>query len=194
MTRSQNTKTAKAKNNKRAASREPKQSRVIKNQALPKRRAPFALPNEEPKMSRFARNFAVIAIIIASLSVIINAVATAIFSEDRVAESKIEELGRRYYEEYYYNKITSTIADKPTPAQISSALEKYEKSGFASVTLQQLLIINGREFADYARYFSNNRFACDPTGTTIKIIPVAPYGKSDYSVKTNLDCSWRREI
>ena len=135
------------------------------------------------KLVRFSRKTTMI-IIMACVVLVAVATLVVLFStpEQRI-KRRIESLTREYYEEYYYDKFTSSIPD----SNRESLMEKYSEYGFSEVPLRQLLLYdNGKhsdEVDELGRY-------CDINGTSVRIIPDAPYGKTNYHVEYKYSCKF----
>lgn len=142
-----------------------------------------------PEASILAKH-TVSTIIILSMIVVVLAIFFGFLTNpERLAKATIENLARDYYENYFYKTIVSaneigTANEKKSLAEI---MEKYEKIGFAKVTLRQLLLYNPEKAGNPATTTNY----CDENATSVQIFPTAPYGKSDYKIEYNYtSCSF----
>ncbi len=131
------------------------------------------------------RKFTTFAIILCICLVFFNLGAHAIFNPERVAEEKIEELAKDYYENYYYDIFVSGLPEE----DYATAFLTYHDYGFQRIYLRELLLFDNGRHADYRGYFDGQYF-CNTNHTSIQIFPYPPYGKTDYEVKYTYDCWW----
>ena len=71
----------------------------------------------------------------------------------------------------------------------AEAQRKFEETGFQPVLLRQLLLYQNGKFAGYKKYFEREGYKCDKNKTSVKFYPVYPYGKKDYTVKYDYNCT-----
>ncbi|MCL1840082.1 hypothetical protein FWF89_03800 [Candidatus Saccharibacteria bacterium] len=121
------------------------------------------------KMSRAARIVATCQIVVCVLAVGWMVFAGFYFNREAIAMRSLDFLVKDYYENYIYDKFL---------------VEKYVEDGFPDVRLQQLLSFDGARNVKYAPDF----YDCDKKNTKVKITPVKPFGRKDYSFVTELDC------
>lgn len=132
-----------------------------------------------------ARRFVVIGVLVSAVMVGVSLFVTVYFDPEKVAQRKFEELATTYYEDYYYDKFMSEI----DPELKEERLKMYEATGFQPVLLRQLLLYQNGKYASYKGYFERDGFSCDKNKTSAKFYPVAPYGKTDYTVKYEYSCA-----
>lgn len=132
-----------------------------------------------------ARRFVVIGVLVSAVMVGVSLFVTVYFDPEKVAQRKFEELATTYYEDYYYDKFMSEI----DPELKEERLKMYETTGFQPVLLRQLLLYQNGKYASYKGYFDKDGFSCDKNKTSAKFYPVAPYGKTDYTVKYEYSCA-----
>ena len=139
-------------------------------------------------ISTFAKKVITIGIIICAAIVLMCLVVSTYYEPAKVAQRKLEDLAADYYENYYYDKFTSSLKGQ----SIESAIAELGDTGFAVVPLRHLLLFDNERNSDYSKYFDNSRYYCDRSLTTIKIYPDAPYGRTDYHVEyNNTSCKYR---
>ena len=131
----------------------------------------------------FGRRFVTIGVIVSAIMVGLSIFVTVYFNPKAIAERKLEELVRDYYENYYYDKFIETAAEE----KLEENFIKFSQSGFSPVLLRQLLLYNNRKNSGFEKYFTGD-YECDKNKTNAKIYPVEPYGKKDYEVKLELVC------
>ncbi|MBR3595313.1 hypothetical protein IKL45_03750 [Candidatus Saccharibacteria bacterium] len=132
-----------------------------------------------------ARRFVTIGVLVSAVMVGVSLFVTVYFDPEKVAQRKFEELATTYYEDYYYDKFMSEI----DPELKEKKLEVFEQTGFQPVLLRQLLLYQNGKYASYKGYFERDGFSCDKNKTSAKFYPVAPYGKTDYTVKYEYSCA-----
>lgn len=133
----------------------------------------------------FARKFVTIGVLVSAVMVGVSLFVTVYFDPERVAQRKFEEMATTYYEDYYYDKFMETIDE----GLFEEKMKLFEETGFQPVLLRQLLLYQNGKFADYKKYFEKEGYKCDKNKTSAKFYPVAPYGKKDYTVKYDYNCS-----
>ena len=131
-----------------------------------------------------ARRFVTWGVIISTLMVGVSLFVTFYFNPERMGKSKLEEMARAYYETYYYDKLVGSISSKPFEEQ----MKVYETSGLQPVLLRQLLLYQNGKYSGYKEYFEKDGFNCDKNATSAQFYPVAPYGRTDYTVKYEYKC------
>lgn len=135
------------------------------------------------KLMRFSRKASIVIIIVCALAVSIATLAVLLNSPERRIKGRIESLAREYYEEYYYGKFTGSV-----PAnERESLLERYSENGFSEVPLRQLLFYDGGKHAAEADELGRY---CDINNTSVRIVPDAPYGKTNYHVNYKYSCKF----
>ena len=132
-----------------------------------------------------ARRFVTIGVLVSAVMVGVSLFVTVYSDPEKVAQRKFEELATTYYEDYYYDKFMSEI----DPELKEKKLEVFEQTGFQPVLLRQLLLYQNGKYASYKGYFERDGFSCDKNKTSAKFYPVAPYGKTDYTVKYEYSCA-----
>ena len=132
----------------------------------------------------FARRFVTVGVIVSTVMVLLSLFVAIYFNPTRVAERKIEEMAREYYEEYYFQKFMET-AD-------SEALEEkkdiFMKVGLQPVKLRQLLLYQNGKNSGYRKYFEKEGFSCDKNESEVKFKPVEPFTAKDYTLEVKLAC------
>lgn len=146
--------------------------------------------------TRVAKHTILIVIVAASLAVLAYTIFTIIATPEYIIKRQIESIVADYYENYFYennildpNNLTlNDVKDSASAeASLKNILENYLETGFSRITLNQLLLSNGREHYSSAGPLSKY---CNLNTTTIKIYPVSPYTKKDYRVDYNYSCNF----
>ena len=133
----------------------------------------------------FARKFVTVGVIVSGTMVALSIFVTVYFNSEAVAHRKFERLAREYYEDYYYDKFMESMSEEAFQAK----METFAKTGLQPVPLRQVLLYQNGKNQAYKKYFEKENFACDKNTTTAKFYPVAPYGKTDYTVEFNYSCA-----
>lgn len=109
-------------------------------------------------------------------------------SNKKKLENSLTEMGRSFYENFYYEQV-GTSADER-----STLLSKFTDIGI-KVDLDNLNRYNDGEFKEEIKKFKNNKKNedCNKTNTKVIIYPKSPYGKTDYTVKAELDCGFEEK-
>ncbi len=130
-------------------------------------------------------------IIIAVVVIVVAIVAALIYmnvsknNNKKVLETSLTEMGKNFYENFYYEQIGSSSDER------SSLLSKFSTIGI-KIDLDNLGRYNNGEFKDEISKFQNSKTKekCNKTNTKVTIYPKSPYGKTDYTIKTKLDCGF----
>lgn len=137
------------------------------------------------KVKEFLKNKKELLIIIGVVVILVGIILFVLINTDgeKKLKDKLETLATDYYENNYYDKISS---DEATRKQI---LEKFASTGF---TINLNSLSRYEQFTEQVKEFVNSETdeECDKEKTTITIYPKDPYGKEDYEVKVNLVCGY----
>ena len=133
----------------------------------------------------FARKFSTFAIILCLLLVFFNLGAHAILDPKRMAENEMQKIAKDYYENYYYDQFIQNVPEN----ELDIAFATYTDYGFPRVYLRELLLFDNSRHASSRPYFEG-QYTCNTNTTAIKIIPYAPFGKTDYEIEYIYDCKY----
>lgn len=102
-------------------------------------------------------------------------------------EDRLKEIGTDFYENYYYDQTGSTIEEK------EEFLSRFSEIGI-KINLDNLSRYKSETNKDKIESFKNSKTgeACNRDNTRVIIYPKAGYGKTDYEVKTELDCGFEK--
>lgn len=118
----------------------------------------------------------ILAVIVLAMMAVVLAVLMSFFNKpEQVVKSKIEEIAKDYYENYFYEKLSV------------DGLDRYVKTGFTAVPLRRLLIFDNRRHAEAEAVLYTY---CDPDATTIKFYPEEPFGVKDYRAEYKYTCTF----
>ena len=121
-------------------------------------------------------------IIVGAVLVIGAAILVAIFfNSEAVTKRNLAAMAEDYYENYYYDKFMGSVEET------EAMMNKYEVTGFPTVSLEQLLLFDNRRNAEFATTMEKN---CDTSATTIRIFPEAPFGRKNYHIEYNYSCNF----
>lgn len=95
----------------------------------------------------------------------------------------LEEMGKDFYENYYYDAVGSSDESR------KNFLQKYSEIGI-KVSLDNLSRYNSEVVTDKIdAFFSDDENKdCNRENTKVIIYPQDPYGKNDYKIETILKC------
>lgn len=130
--------------------------------------------------------FVIIAVIVVLAAVAVGVlVARGSGNNEKELDASLKEMGRNFYENFYYEQVGSS-ADERT-----SLLSKFTTVGI-KIDLDNLSRYNDGEFKEEISKFKNNKTndKCNKTNTRVVIYPKSPYGKTDYTIKAELDCGF----
>lgn len=95
----------------------------------------------------------------------------------------LEEMGKEFYEDFYYEQLGNTIEEK------SSFLSQYQEIGI-KISLETISKYKENKNKDLTRIFINKETNEVCNFNTIKVIiyPKEPYEKDSYKMVTEVDC------
>lgn len=123
-----------------------------------------------------------IVVVIAVIIVLI--VAKPFGNKDKKVEKQLNErmteLAKNFYENYYFD-------------QVGSEFVKGHAENGIKIDLANLARINNSDSQSVLDEFKNkDGEACNTTTTKVTIYPKDPYGKTDYELKIELDCNFKK--
>ena len=133
-----------------------------------------------------ARKIILAVIIMAFAAVIAAVVSSFLLKPERIVKSKLDSLASDYYENYYYEKFANSDQAKSID-NLDSAMSKYVESGFARVTLRQLILHDAetnQSTADYVLKY------CDKEGTYVIFYPESPFSRTSYHTEFTYSCAF----
>jgi len=129
------------------------------------------------------------AVVVAIVSIIIFLlVSNGGKSQEKDLKSKMEEMGKDFYENFYYKQVGTTDEDR------AAFLKKYESLGI-KVNLDNLARYNTKESEEILKAFVNNKTnkECDKSNSQVIIYPENPYNQTSYKIEVKLDCGFEEE-
>jgi hypothetical protein len=101
--------------------------------------------------------------------------------------ARLEELGRNFYEDFYYNQV-----GKDDEAR-KEFVKGYSQNGI-KINLDNLARSNTTKQESILNEFKNaSGEACNSSNTKVAIYPKEPYGVKDYEIKVTLDCGFDKK-
>lgn len=134
------------------------------------------------KVATIAKNVILAIIALTTLTVVAIILITQFSTPEHIVTHEIESIATDYYENYFYPEITTN--NPSSPEQIFA---KYETTGFARVSLRQLLLFDNERHASSATLLSSH---CDTNTTFVQFFPTAPFSKSDYRTEYHYSCNF----
>lgn len=135
------------------------------------------------KLVKISRKTTMIIIVICVILVTVVTLVSLFSTPEQRIKGRIEALAHEYYEEYYFDKFTGSIPERNR----ETLMEKYSEHGFSEVPLRQLLLYENGKHADEVDEIGRY---CDINATSVRIIPDAPYGKTNYHVEYKYSCNF----
>ena len=139
-------------------------------------------------VSGLARKITIYGIITCIVVVVLSLIVNQYFEPSKVADRKLDEMAKTYYEDYFYDKFVNAISDDKT---IEEAMQDFVETGFAKVPLRHLLSFDNGKYKDFEKYFNSLSYACNTSESYIKITPSKPYSKKNYEVSKSLTCNYK---
>ena len=101
--------------------------------------------------------------------------------------ARLEELGKNFYENYYYNQLGKDDDAK------KEFVKGYAHGGI-KIDLANIARTNTTEADKIIAEFKNaNGDACDTSESKVIIYPKEPYGSKDYTIKVHLECNFGKK-
>ena len=123
---------------------------------------------------------------LAMLTVVIAIICIFIFKPENVVKSKISNLSSNYYENFLYKNIISSEAYSKSK-DLDKIMEKYKETGFAAVTLRQLILFGAQKNSNLSSLLKEY---CNENETSVKFYPEAPYTQSSYRTEYAYSCNF----
>lgn len=124
-------------------------------------------------------------VLIVVIAVVVGVVVFASGNNKKSLEKSLMEMGRDFYENFYYDATGKTDKEKV------DFVKKFEKIG-VKIDLDNLGRYNSSKNKDKVAEFINTstKKECDKNETRAIIYPKSPYGKKDYEIKVELSCGF----
>lgn len=108
-------------------------------------------------------------------------------NQEEKLTKRLETVGTEFYTEFYYDQISAG----KTEEEVSEFLTRFVELGI-KVDIDNLSRFNEDKYANIVEEFHNKKdnVACDIRNTKAIIYPVAPFGKTDFTVSSVLDCGF----
>ncbi|MBQ6570947.1 hypothetical protein IJI02_01220 [Candidatus Saccharibacteria bacterium] len=139
-------------------------------------------------ISGTARKVVSIGVIVCAMVVLISLIVNIYYQPDKVATRELEEIARDYYENYFYDNFVAAI---PADSSLEKEMGEYAETGFLPVYLRHLLLYNNGKNEAKKRYFETSTYVCDKNATFVRIYPVAPFGRKDYTINYSFACNYK---
>lgn len=133
---------------------------------------------------------AIIGVIIVIIVVLVSLIFIKPFegkSQEEKLTDRLEELGKDFYENFYYNQISKDDKER------EEFLEKYTDIGI-KINLDNLSRFKVEETKKIVKEFINDetKKECDKVNSMVVIYPKKPYEKKSYKVDVILDCGYKK--
>lgn len=110
------------------------------------------------------------------------------YSQEKELTKELKDLGKSFYEDYYYKGLGNTDEEK------IEFVSRYKDLGI-KVSLGNAARVKVNETDEILKKFVNKKTGenCDADSSMITIFPKEPYGAKDYSINVNLVCGFEKE-
>ena len=110
------------------------------------------------------------------------------YNQEKELTKELKDLGKSFYEDYYYNGLAKTDEEK------IEFVSRYKDLGI-KVSLSNAARVKVNETDEILKKFVNKKTGedCDADSSMITIFPKEPYGVKDYSINVNLVCGFEKE-
>ncbi len=141
---------------------------------------------KEKNNNKVIQIIAIVIVLAAVLGIVLFLTKDARLSNEEKLEKSLTKMGEKFYTDFYYTEISKN----KTSQEVSEFLAKFQDVGI-KVNLDNLSRYNDGANEDEIAKFKNDDRECDKTNTRAVIYPKSPYGKSDYTIKAELDCGFK---
>lgn len=144
--------------------------------------------NEENRPKSIGVICVVLALIIAIvLLIIFNPFLNENEKIKKQLEARLEELGRDYYENYFYDQFGKDEQSK------KEFVKGYAQHGI-KIDLENLARRYTKESSNIIAEFKNaSGEACDTKNSKVSIYPKEPYTNKDYEIEVSLECGFNKD-
>lgn len=132
----------------------------------------------------FARRIILGVIGLAVITMILFTLFNLIATSEYLVKRRIKSIASDYYENYYYNLVLSFNENH---GDIDQVFAHYQNSGFAKVTLRQLLLYDNQKHIGAMSELSKY---CNLDSTIIKVYPEPPFSKTNYHINYGYSCKF----
>lgn len=130
-----------------------------------------------------------IVVVVSFVAVISTFFVKKTITRENLANAKMEELVRDYYEnDFYHRFVRDHTPESGGEVDLGSIFDKYTPIGFTPVKLRKLLDFSDRNNKNMRKYFEQSEYFCDPNKSYVIIKPLSPFSNKDYDLDIALDC------
>ncbi len=128
-------------------------------------------------------------IALAGLGIGVFFLISSLSSNESRLESDLTTLGRDFYQNYYYNQLTTAYEDE----KLTNFLAKYKETGI-KVNLDNLsrypseTLDNAALTSAFKNSHTNQE--CDKSSTKVTIYPESPFGRENFRIESELSCGF----
>ena len=133
-----------------------------------------------------AKKTIIIIIIVLMVAVIIALVSTFFYDNKKVVKSRMIEITRDYYENFFYEQLKNSEQYKQQEA-FEEVMKNYHDSGLTVLSLRDLLLYDNNKYGKYEAYLTKY---CDKDTTTVRIFPDPPYDRTSYHAEFTYSCNF----
>ena len=165
-----------------------KKTKTLSSPRIHSSRAKAAPHNSATRSSKpnIAKPIILAVIILAAILVGFAAVYSIVFTPEFITKSNLDRLATEYYEEYYYDKITTSEAFNSLD-DIDKAMDKYVRTGFPKVKLLELYLRDREATQSLANQISQY---CDADDTYVTFYPELPLSRNSYHFEFTYSCAF----
>ena len=138
--------------------------------------------NSRDRWYLIAKRTMMAVILLAMFAVMLGALSLFFVKPENIVKTRVEEIAKDYYENYFYQKI---LDNAPSDKTMGEILKKYVNTGFTEVPLKQLVLFDNQRHAEAEDVFKKY---CDLDETIVHFYPVEPFGVEDYRVEYKYAC------
>ena len=141
---------------------------------------------KKSKPSFVAPLIILIVIIVLVITVIATTLSLLFHNPEKAVKDQLDALSRVYYENYLYENLT-TAQKSTNSVSFNKTMEKYQKYGFGTVHLRQMLSYDRQTNPSRAELIAKY---CDENKTYAKFYPEPPFNHDSFRVEFTYSCNF----
>lgn len=139
---------------------------------------------------REKKNIKLVGIIVGAIVVVVAVVLLLVFvvfkDNKSVLTNELENAGKNFYENFYYNQVGSNESEK------KDFLSRYATIGI-KIDLENLARTSENQDELLSKFVNKKTGQeCNKANTKVTIYPKDPYGQKDYTIESTIDCGFNK--
>lgn len=141
---------------------------------------------KKSKSSSYAPLIVLIVIVILIITVITFTLSLLFHNPEKAIKDQLNALSKDYYENHLYESLTA-VQESTNSVSFNKTMEKYQKYGFGTVHLRQMLSYDSQTNPSRAELIAKY---CDENKTYAKFYPEPPFNRDSFRVEFTYSCNF----